>query len=315
MKPLNATEIRGVWGTLLLPVDDHGGIRWDLLDEQLGTLLTSGVDGVYAHGTAGEFHTLTEPEFDRISELIAGRCEAAGMAFQIGATHPSAQLCLDRVRRARAVAPGAIQVILPDWLPLSDDECLAFVSRVAEEAAPVPLVLYNPPHAKTQISPSLLGRLLAEAPSVVGVKVAGGDDAWFEQVRVRAPGCSLFVAGHRLASGMARGAHGSYSNIAAMSPAGAVAWYRQILGEPAAAPAAALDVERRIAGFFAAHITPLQARGLSNPALDKFLAAVGGWAEIGLGVRWPYASAPAAAVEEARSDARVLLPELFPSLS
>ncbi|WP_246885453.1 hypothetical protein [Streptomyces sp. GESEQ-4] len=72
-------------------------------------------------------------------------------------------------------------------------------------------------------------------------------------------------------------------------------------------------MERRIGAFFVRHIAPLQARGLSNPALDKCLAAVGGWADIGVTLRWPASSAPLDAVEPARADARRLLPELFPA--
>jgi hypothetical protein len=33
---------------------------------------------------------------------------------------------LDRVRRAAGLEPSAIQVILPDWIPLNDDEVLDF---------------------------------------------------------------------------------------------------------------------------------------------------------------------------------------------
>jgi dihydrodipicolinate synthase/N-acetylneuraminate lyase len=95
------------------------------------------------------------------------------------------------------------------------------------------------------------------------------------------------------------GAHGSYSNVAALSPSGSVRYAQD------------LDVERRIAEFFGQHVTPLQKAGLSNPALDKFLAAVGDWTDVGTRVRWPMTSAPREAVEAARPAARRLLPELF----
>lgn len=52
-------------------------------------------------------------------------------------------------------------------------------------------MLYNAPYAKTQVEPELFGWL------------------------------SVFVAGHTLASGRRLGASGSYSNVAALSPAGA----------------------------------------------------------------------------------------------
>ncbi|GAA5200868.1 dihydrodipicolinate synthase family protein [Rugosimonospora acidiphila] len=307
MKPLTTSELRGVWGTLLLPLDDHDRIDEGRLADQLDRILAAGLDGVYAHGTAGEFTTLDEQEYDRINEMLAAACGDAGTAYQIGASHPGAQTTLARIRRAKHLMPGAFQVILPDWLPLHDDEVVAFLSRAAEVADPIPLVLYNPPHAKTPVPPALLRRLTGAVPGLIGVKMAGGDRPWFEAMRSAVPDCSIFVPGHTLASGMALGAHGSYSNIAAMSPAGAAHWYDLILRDPDAG----LDIERRIGVFFARHIAPLQADGLSNPALDRFLAAVGGWADLGTRPRWPLRGAPDDAAAAARRAAGDLLPELF----
>lgn len=303
MRPLTAGDLRGVWGTVLLPLRDDDTIDFGRLADQLDKLVAAGLSGIYAHGTAGEFNTLDGDEYDRINELVA----AGGVPFQIGASHPSAQATLDRVRRAKHLAPGAFQVILPDWVRLHDDEAVAFLVRVAEEADPVPLVLYNPPHAKTPVPPALLSRLAGAVPSLVGTKTAGGDRDWFQAMRGAAPGCAIFVPGHTLASGLALGAHGSYSNVAAMSPAGAARWYETTLRDPAAG----LDLERRINAFFTAHVAPLQADGLSNPALDRFLAAVGGWADAGTRPRWPLRGAPDQAVEAARGAARDIIPELF----
>lgn len=282
-----------MWATVLLPLNADDSIDFARLQAQVDVLGASQLEGLYAHGTAGEFQTLTEDEFGRINELLAG----AAKPFQIGASHPSAQLQLDRVRRAAALAPGAIQVILPDWLPLNDREALDFLRRVADTAGDVPLVLYNPPHAKTPVRPELLTSLAAAVPSLIGLKTAGGDKAWFEQALKS--GLAIFVPGHFLASMSLLGAHGSYSNVAALSPNGSVEH------------ACDLDVERRIGEFFGQHVVPLQKAGLSNPALDKFLAAVGDWADVGTRVRWPMASATQEQVEAARPAALRLLPELF----
>ncbi|GAA1607593.1 dihydrodipicolinate synthase family protein [Kribbella hippodromi] len=299
MRPLTADSLRGVWATLLLPLNPDDSIDFSRLEAQAETLTRTTVDGLYAHGTAGEFQTLTEAEFDRINELLAG----ADKPFQLGASHPSAQVQLGRVRRAARLSPGAIQVIVPDWLPLNAYEVLDFLRRTADAADGVPLVLYNPPHAKTTIGPRQLGELAEAVPSLIGLKTAGGDKAWFDEALQS--GLSIFVPGHFLASMSSLGAHGSYSNVAALSPNGAVKY------------ATDLDVERRIGEFFAAHVAPLQKAGLSNPALDKFLAAVGDWAvgdwdDAGTRVRWPMQSATAEQVAAARPDARRLLPELFP---
>jgi dihydrodipicolinate synthase/N-acetylneuraminate lyase len=305
VRPLTSVDLRGVWASVLLPLGTDDSIDFDRLKQQLDTLLTAGLDGVYAHGTAGEFQTLTEREFDRINELLTAASETASLPFQLGASHPSAQVSLDRVRRAAALSPSAIQVILPDWLPLNDSEATAFLTGVADAADGVPLVLYNPPHAKTRVGPELLADLAHAVPTLVGLKSAGGDKEWFD--RALESGLSLFVPGHFLASMTRLGAHGSYSNVAALSPAGAVRWYQQIRADPEAA----LDLERRIGEFFGEHIAPLQSAGLSNPALDKFLAAVGGWADVGTRVRWPMTFATEGQAEAARPAARRLLPELF----
>jgi len=108
----------------------------------------------------------------------------------------SGQASLRRIRVAAACDPAAIKVILPDWCPLSDDEVLATIDRMAREAGGVPLVLYNPPHAKTRLTPAQFGRLAAEFPPLIGVKVAGGDAAWYAQMRDLAGDLAIFVAGH-----------------------------------------------------------------------------------------------------------------------
>lgn len=307
MEPLTGSTLRGVWGTLLLPIAQDQSIDWRRLEADLEPLLEAGLDGLYAHGTAGEFFTLEEEEFDRINGVLARRCEERGVAFQIGASHMSAQTALRRVGRAAALAPGAIQVTLPDWVPPSDDEVVAAVAGFAAAARPVPLVLYNPPHAKRIVPPALYRRLVEEVPELIGVKVLGGDDAWYREMREAAPSLAVFVAGTTLASGLRRGAAGSYSNIACLSPRGAVAWYRQMGSDPDGA----LDLERRIVAFFDEAVVPLQQAGQGNPSLDKFLAAVGGWGSAGTRVRWPYRSVPEGAVETARAAAERWVPELL----
>ena len=98
----------------------------------------------------------------------------------------SGQVCLSRIRRARASAPAAIQVVLPDWLPLSPMEVERALERMLQEADGVPVVLYNPPHAKTVCSPEQLAALAEAFPGMVGVKVAG-DDAFYSRLHAAAP--------------------------------------------------------------------------------------------------------------------------------
>jgi len=284
MKPLTSQQISGTWGTTLLPINKDESIDFGRLSRDLDYLLTSGVDGIYTNGTAGEFYAQTEEEFDRISSLVAEKCESAGLPFQIGAGHTSAQVSIERVCRAAELKPGAVQVILPDWFPVSLEEAKAFLERAAAVANPIGLVLYNPPHAKRVLQPDDYAQLSAAVPALVGVKVAG-EPQWYSELHRSVPGVSMFVTGHQLATGMRFGASGAYSNVACLHPAGAKRW-NQLMGTDYDA---ALALEGKIRGFLDGYILPFRAEGgYSNQALDKLLAAIGGWSAAGTRLRWPY---------------------------
>ncbi len=309
MKPLSASEIRGNWATLLLPIQADDAIDFGLLAAEVDHFIQAKVSGVYSNGTAGEFHTQTEAEFHRISSLLTERCEAAQMRFQIGVSHSSAQIARERLRRAKPLQPSAFQVTLPDWFPPTLSEVISFLEVMAAEAAPIGLIVYNPPHAKRRLSPAEWAVVIERVPGVVGMKVPGGDDAWYAAMKPLFVRASVFIPGHFLADGLARGAHGAYSNVACLSPAGAQRWYELCRRDPAAGEA----LGRRIAAWWLAQIAPLITRdGLSNVAADKAAAAAGGWLPgFTTRLRWPYQGASAADAARIGASARRELPELF----
>ena len=285
MEAMNSREIRGNWATLLLPINEDQSIDYGRLAEEIDILIAYRPNGIYSNGTAGEFYTQTEEEFDRVSAMLAERCEAKHVPFQIGASHTSPQICLNRIRRAAAFHPSAIQVILPDWYPVTDVEAANCLQRYAEAANEIGLVLYNPPHAKRMLKPDTFLLLVEQVPGLVGVKVADGDLGWYEAMTPVMERLAVFVPGHHLATGYSRGAVGAYSNVACLHPRGAQAWYEQMATDLSTA----LDVERRLQMFFKSYISPLAVKdGYCDCALDKCLAAVGGWGSVGPRVRWPY---------------------------
>lgn len=308
MKPLTHREIFGNWGTLLLPINEDDSIDYDRLAQEIDLLIAAGVNGIYSNGTAGEFYNQTEAEFDRISELLAMRCNAAGTPFQIGCCHMSPKISLERVKRAVSLKPSAIQVILPDWSLPSMTEVIRFLEVMAEAATPVGLVLYNPPHAKKKLTPDEFLQIKNAGIDLVGCKVPGGDDTWYARMRALVPDLSLFIPGHTLASGLSRGAHGAYSNVACLHPKVAQWWYEIMHTDMERA----VELEARIQLFMNKFIVPfIHQKGYSNQAVDKLLAAIGGWAPIGTRLRWPYQSIDSAEVTAIKPECEAILPEFF----
>lgn len=147
MKPLKEQEIYGNWATLLLTTDRDGTINYVKLADEIDVLIASKPNGIYSNGTAGEFYTQTEEEFDKINELLAIKCEASVIPFQIGVSHMNPQISLERLRRTKAYQPSSFQVILPDWFPVTLEESIRFLQKMADEAGDIGIILYNPPHA------------------------------------------------------------------------------------------------------------------------------------------------------------------------
>lgn len=297
MRPLSSAEIRGNWATLMLPIRSDESIDFESLAEQIDRLIEFRVDGIYSNGTAGEFFTQTEEEFIRVSELLAEKCEGAGMPFQLGASHMSPQTMLRRAEIARRLCPSAIQVILPDWFPLTNEEAADYLNRVAEVTQDVGLVLYNPPHAKRRLTSEDFLILLDRVPALVGMKVADGGAEWYQGMRPVFSRASVFIPGHHLATGIREGARGAYSNVACLSPLHAQRWSDMTRRDLPRA----LELEAEIRAFWDGTLWPYINRlGYANFAVDKFAAAIGGWTPITARVRFPYKSIPQRDAEELR---------------
>lgn len=307
MGVLSAHNLKGIWGTVLLPLNKDDSIDYACLKEDLDYICRSGVDGIYTNGTAGEFFNQSEEEFEAIQQLVAEKCREENLPFQIGVSHSSPLTCLERITKTASLKPDAYQVIFPDWLPLVPEEQVAFLKKVAAQAGPVPLVLYNPGHAKTALQPQDFAKLYSEIPELIGVKVAAKDADWFEKMRAHSTRLAVFIQGHRLATGFReKVASGSYSNMACFNPAGAAAWYRVIREDPDEA----LTIEMLIGRFFEACIFPFAKSGYPDPALDKLLAFAGGWSRMDTRLRWPYRSVGSDEALRVRKQAKKMLPEI-----
>ena len=299
---------KGIWGAVLLPVDSRGGIDWPALKDELDILCESSLQGIYSNGTAGEFHNQTEDEYEKLTAMVGERALNAGMPFQIGISHSNARIAKQRLLHAVTLKPAAVQFTLPDWWVLSEFEQHVFMQGLHDTGVGTPLILYNPPHAKQRLTLREIASLRESAPSLIGAKLPGGDDAWYRDRERMLPDFSVFVPGHSVAYGRPRGAYGSYSNVACLSPDGAVRHWQQIEDDLEGAQ----ELEARIVQFMTESVVALATRDrLSNVALDKLLAAIGDWGPISERCLWPYRSAARSDVERLRLIAREQLPELF----
>lgn len=308
MHPLQSNEIIGSWVTTILPINEDESIDYVKLSSSIESLINAGVSGIYSNGTAGEFYNQTEEEFYKINTILADKCTRANMPFQIGCNHVNPRMSLERLKGIKALSPGAIQVILPDWFPPTMAEIISFLKVMVAEADPIGIVLYNPPHAKRKLTPVEFYDIQTAGIQLAGCKVSGGDEKWYAAMKDYVPNLSLFVPGHHLATGISNGAKGSYSNVACINPAAAQHWYEDMKHNLPKA----MELQSRIQLFISTYIFPLiTEEKYSDPAIDKFLAALSGWADIGTRMRWPYSSIDRHRIMKVQAEGKLLIPEFF----
>lgn len=141
----DTSSIHGVWATVLCRVDASGHVDLGAIDDQVAAYAAAKCDGVYTGGTASEFHSQSDADFQAMSERLASSARAHGLPFQISAAHALAPGSLTRIAIAAELKPDAIQVTLPDWTAIDLPTAHRFLERAVHLATGLPLVLYNPP--------------------------------------------------------------------------------------------------------------------------------------------------------------------------
>ena len=309
MNTLTAFEIQGTWSPLFLQIKEHSVLDFGYIDEEISRLSSSGVSGVYAGTNSSEFFNLTFSEYCRLIERFAASCHRHGIAYQTGACHSHPYESLERVAVAADNEPAAIQIILPDWVETDRRGVLRFLKGCAKNARDRNLVLCNPPNAKVQLHPDDCIWLADEVPQLVGINTSGGDDAWYEKMQPVMDRLAVFVPGQSLATGISKGASGSYSSIAGMNPCAAQLWNELIVRDMEAG----LEMEGRIQQFMNECIVPfVKEHKYPLHACNKFMAVAAGWSEgLHQRLRWPYSWIEDEHLEPVRQRGRELIPEFF----
>jgi dihydrodipicolinate synthase/N-acetylneuraminate lyase len=218
--------IHGALAAAITPLrDDGAALDEDAFQPYLDFLAEAGLDGILALGTTGEGILLSVAERRLATELFLA---AAGERLQV-AVHCGAQTTADTVELAEhAAAAGAqaVAVIGPPYFRLDAEALFEHFHRAAAACAPTPFYLYEFEAASGYPIPlEVIDRLRNEAPNLAGLKVS---DSPFEKVRpYLVEGLDVFVGAESLLdAGLAAGAAGAVSGLAAAFPADVAAVVR-----------------------------------------------------------------------------------------
>ncbi|CAN5723131.1 hypothetical protein BH23CHL8_BH23CHL8_00090 [soil metagenome] len=298
--PLSRGGLGGIWVGLPTPFDAADRLDAEAFARSVAIAAGWGVSGVYTTGSTGEWFALDDAEFDVLMGALAeGRREAArashAIALQAGVTATATRLLLARAGMALEHGVEALQLALPQWMALSDDEAVGLFADIAAAFPGVPLVHYNVRRAGRLLDGAVYRRVADAVPELVGVKITGSDDALWASFRASAPDLAFLVGETLLPRRVPDGARGTCSSYIYYAPALMTRlWQAARDGRREEAEA----VAERFRAFEAEAIDPLASEGYEDAAIDKAFAAAAGHLPIDSRIRAPYRGVPASRVAE-----------------
>jgi len=252
--------LRGAIAAALTPLTGGGAqVDEDAIEPYVDFLAGHGVDGVLTLGTTGEGVLFDLDERRRIAELFvdAGR-DRIQVAVHCGAQSTSDTSVL--AEHAAMYGATAVAVIGPPYFAFDADELLAHFTEAANACSPLPFYVYEFKARSGYAVPlDVIGRLREQASNFAGMKVS--DSPWESFEPYVLDGLDVFVGPEALIPrGMAAGAVGAVSGLAASFPDAVVALVREP-AEETGARVAALRASMQALPFHAASKAAAGLRG------------------------------------------------------
>ncbi|MBS0662975.1 MAG: dihydrodipicolinate synthase family protein [Verrucomicrobia bacterium] len=309
IKSLTRKNLHGVWCALIVPWNERDELDARRFAREVRGYGGTGVHGVYTGGTTGEFYAQDDATFDRITAIACDEAHDLGLPVQIGASALSTRTARQRIRTAVRRGADAIQIALPFWLELKDDELRRFVREIAAEAGRTPIVLYLTMRSKRKIEPRLLAEIAHEVPTFIGTKDTGSDVKAVKAMLKVAPDLAIF-GGEDFYERIPAGGRGGYCSITGFNAPKVVELYELCAAGRLREAKPLAEAMRRY--LHEALIPLVREEGLWDSAVDRIQRVAGGGV-VGVRCQSPYRSGTEQHVKRLIAWVRRHTPELLPA--
>lgn len=301
------STLHGVWVAMPTPWQHDGSIDAGVVRELVQRYAAAGLHGAYTTGTDGEVHVM---EVDELAQLVPPFAETAasvGLPIQVGCGWSHTNGVIDRGRVARDHGVRIIQITLPAWIPLNDDELVRFYGAIGDALPELLLIHYNIMRSGRMMNGRDFQRAHAVAPNLAGSKHTGGNISLLSEIIDATPDMAHFAVDSDIVAGALFGSPGYYSFIANISPAFALAMMGACDREDWSTAAVYATYCQR---FFRRWL-PMCSEINSSAALGKIATAAGVFPDMPLAIKQPYTSGEKRHVRELRA----LIEREFPELA
>jgi 4-hydroxy-tetrahydrodipicolinate synthase len=168
-------EPKGIIAPVVTPFDRRDEVNERVHRELINFLLDSGIHGIFAAGSQGEFWALSKEEKRKLFEITVDEVNGRVPVYA-GTGAESTKEVIELTRIARDLGADAVSIITPYFIK-PDSEGLFEHYRIVASSVDIPVVVYINP-ARTggvALGPDYLAKLEQECSNVVGIKDSSGD--------------------------------------------------------------------------------------------------------------------------------------------
>ena len=184
--------IRGVLLPVITPFDEKVRVDEEIMRQLVDFHIKAGIQGLFVLGSTGQGPAMTVEERKKTAAIALDQTKSrVPVVIHIGT--PDAGSTVELAEHAVEHKADAVAIVPPYYYSdHSEYEIIAHYKAVAK-AVPLPIFIYeNPKYSGISIPPGFAVRMKEQVPSLKGIKVAYGQGALLEYVRLL-PDVSVFT--------------------------------------------------------------------------------------------------------------------------
>jgi dihydrodipicolinate synthase/N-acetylneuraminate lyase len=184
--------IRGVLLPIITPFDEKVRIDEEIMRELVDFHIGAGVHGLFVLGSTGQGPAMSTEERKTTAAVAINQAkERVPVVIHVGTA--DTQSTVELAEHAAENKASAVAIVPPYYYSdHSEYEIVAHYKAVAK-AVPLPIFIYeNPKYSGISVPPGFAVRMKQQVPTLKGIKVAYGQGALLEYVRLL-PDVSVFT--------------------------------------------------------------------------------------------------------------------------
>ena len=175
-------KLTGLIPPMVTPLDAKRRLDKKGTRNMVNHLLKGGVDGIFLLGTTGEGPHLSYAIREELVKTVCGLVKGR-VPVLVGITETDLDDAVAFAAKCKAYGAAAVVAAPPYYFKLTQAECVAWFTEMADRL-PLPLVIYDmPAHTDTIIEPATIAKLAAH-PNIVAMKDSSSIIALFNKFRI-----------------------------------------------------------------------------------------------------------------------------------